>query len=563
LPIRGSWLLAPAVIAAAAAGGGVFREVPPAESRLYWTHNNARSAQRYLPETLPPGVGVLDFDNDGWMDILVVNSGESVFFRPQAPLTHALYRNNHDGTFTDVTRQAGLTQNFFAMGVAVGDYDGDGYPDLYLTGFGRSYLLHNTRNGAFADVTEKARVQVPGWSTSALWFDYDNDGRLDLFVPQFVDYSSLKTCSAADAYGGGAAETAPGPAADTFYCIPRIFNPTPSRLFRNNGDGTFSDVSRLTGIAFSAGKGLGAVATDVNNDGFLDLFQANDTVANFLFINRGGKNFEERAIEAGVAYSLDGQARSGMGVDSADVDGDGRQDLFVANVDQETFSLYHNDGDELFSDISHTAGVAKATRLLSGWGLRFFDYDNDGWPDLILANGHPDDKIELRRGSVTFAEPLLLFRNNGAGKLTNVTAMAGEAFQKRFAARGLAVGDLNNDGYPDVVVGVNGGPPLLLINTAGAGNAWVGLRLRGRRANPDAIGAIVRWSCGGKVRSRLVTAGGSYLSSHDPRLVLGLGRSGLPEWVEVRWPAPSRQTLRFRPAAVNRYIDVVEGEDPR
>ena len=540
----------------------LFREAPPSESGIRWIHDNARSSERYLPEAFPPGVAIFDFDNDGWMDIFFVNTAATPFFRPDHPPRHALYRNNHDGTFRDVTVKAGLTQELFGMGVAAGDYDGDGYPDLYITGFERSYLLHNTGSGAFEDRTEQARVRAHGWSTSAVWFDYNNDGRLDLFVPQFVDYSKFKTCSAANAYGGGIARRDAGTSPANFYCVPRIFDARPSRLFRNNGDGTFTDVSQETGIAASLGKGLGAVATDINGDGFLDIFQANDTVANFLFINRAGKKFEERGVEAGVAYSQDGQARSGMGVDSADVDGDGRQDLFVANIDQETFTLYHNDGDEIFSDISQGAGIAAPTRLLSGWGLRFFDYDNDGAPDLIVANGHPDDRVESRMQSVTFREPLLLFHNDGSGKLIDVTQAAGHAFGKRYPARGLAVGDLNNDGRLDVVVGMNGEAPLVLENVGAHGNQWVGLKLKARRANPDAIGAVVRWSAGGKVRSRLITGGGSYLSSHDPRVVLGLGKAQKADWVEIRWPAPSIRVDRFRPVAVNRYLNVMEGESP-
>ena len=318
-------------------------------------------------------------------------------------------------------------------------------------------------------------------------------------------------------------------------------------------------MSTQTGISKSPGKGLGAVATDVNNDGFLDIFQANDTVENFLFINRQGKTFEERGLEYGVAYSQDGKPRSGMGVDSADLNGDGWQELFVANVDQETFSLYRNQGGALFTDVSSITGIAQATRLLSGWGLRFFDYDNDGWPDLILASGHPDDQVNLRMPRVFYREPLLLFHNDGAWKMTNVTRMAGEAFKKDYPARGLAVGDLNNDGYPDVVISLNGEAPLLLRNTAAAGNHWIGLHLRGRQANPQGIGALVRWSAGGKVRSRLVTSGGSYLSSHDPRLVLGIGNARSADWVEVRWPGPSKKTDRVSSPPVNRYLAFEEG----
>lgn len=531
-----------------------FRQALPAETGIEWAHVNGKSPHRYLPETIGPGVAIFDYDGDGWPDIFFVNSGESVFFHPKTPLRPALYRNNHDGTFTDVTSKAGLDANLFGMGAAAADYDGDGFLDLLLTGYGRCILYHNNGNGTFSDVTARSGVTATGWFTSAAWFDYNNDGKLDLFITQFVDYSSLKSCGGANAYGGtveGAPET------QIFYCIPRLFDPMPSHLYRNDGQGHFTDVSEETGIAAIRGKGFGVVATDINNDGDLDLFQANDTMPNFLFINRGGK-FEEMGLAAGVGYSEDGLARSGMGVDATDFDEDGKQDLFVANVDQETFSIYRNQGEESFADLSRSHGIAGPTRLLSGWGLRFFDYDNDGVPDLILANGHPDDLVDGRMKGVTYREPLLLFHNDGRGVMTNVSASAGAAFQEKYAARGLAVGDLNNDGYPDVVVGINGGAPLILYNTGASENHWLGLNLRSKHANPPA-GALIRWSAGGAVHSRLKTSGGSFLSSHDPREILGLGKAAKPDWVEIRWPKPSTRIDRFTNLSGDRYVDIVEG----
>jgi hypothetical protein len=338
-----------------------------------------------------------------------------------------------------------------------------------------------------------------------------------------------------------------------------VLDPKPSRLFRNDGDGTFQDVSEETGIARHPGKGLGLVATDTNNDGFLDVFQANDTVANFLFVNRDGRFFEERALELSVAFSEDGKPRSGMGVDAADIDGDGWQDLFVANIDQETFSLYRNEKGVMFTDISPATGISQATRLLSGWGLKFLDYDNDGKPDLIIANGHPDDMVNQRMKLVHYREPLLLFHNEGSAKLTNVSGIAGEPFQTAWPARGLAAGDLNNDGFPDVVVGLNGERPLILRNTAASRANWIGLRLASKRANPAAVGAIVRWSFGGVVRSRLVSAGGSYLSGHDPRVLLGLGNARTADWVEVVWPKPSSAVDRAANVPINRYFTFEEG----
>ena len=527
----------------------LFEEVPGSTSGIRWVHDNAMSLERYLPETLPPGVGFLDFDNDGWMDIFLVNTGPSDFFAPKRPLRHALYRNNGDGTFTDVTQKAGIADSSsFGQGVAVADYDNDGFPDILITAYGRQTLYHNNGDGTFTDVSETAGLALQGWITSAVWLDYDNDGKLDLFLCSFVNYSPLERFACGDNKMGR-----------KYYCIPRVFKPTSSLLYHNEGDGTFKLVSRGTDIEKAQGKALGAVATDINNDGRMDLFVANDTVQNFLFVNRGNGKWEEIALAAEVAFSTNGQARSGMGVDSADLNGDGWEDLFVANVDQEMFSLYENNRNETFTDAAHRHTVAQATRLLSGWGLKFFDYDLDGAVDLILANGHPDDMIEMYSQQVKYKEPLLLFHQEN-GRLRNVSAEAGAVFRKSFPARGLAVGDYNNDGRPDVLIGNCGGPPLLLKNNAGKGNHWTGVRLQGTRANRDAIGARITWSAGGVVRSRLKTSGGSYLSSHDPREVLGLGASEKLDWVQVKWPGPSTRVERFTGLGVDRYVTLVEGK---
>lgn len=537
--------------------GPLFVEETPARTGIHWTHDNARSPSRYLPETMSGGVAIFDFDGDGWMDVFFVNSGSSAFFKPSQRLRHALYRNNHDGTFTDRTLQAGLVSDLFGMGAFAADYDGDGCADLFITGYERSLLFRNRCNGVFEDVTAASSVNPAGWSTSAAWLDFDLDGKLDLFVPRFLDYSNLTSCTSASAYGGDLS-AAKGKLRDAFYCSPINFPPMPSHLYRNLGGGAFEDVSEAMGIRGVRGKGLGAVAVDVNNDGFTDIFQANDMVANFLFINRDGKRFEDRGVEAGVAYSQDGQVRSGMGVDAADVNEDGWPDLFVANIDQQTFTLYRNDKDELFTDISPAAGVAKPTRLLSGWGLRFFDYDNDGSLDLILANGHPDDKVDLRLAQVTYREPLLLFRGDGKGLMSNVSPQGGEAFARKYPARGLATGDLDNDGFVDTVIANNGEAPLVLRNRGSSRNRWIGLHLRAVKSNPEAIGAIIRWSVGGQVRSRHVRGGGSYLSSHDPRIVLGLGKAAKADWIEVRWPAPGGCVDRITDAPAGRYVTVVE-----
>jgi hypothetical protein len=534
---------------ATGAGPSVFAEVPPLVSGITWVHENAMSPDRQLPETMGPGVAFFDYDNDGWMDIFLVNSGESDFYHPPKPLRNALYKNNRDGTFTDVTERAGLAGGRgFGMGVAVGDYDNDGWSDLFVSAYGRSTLYHNNGDGTFSDVTEKAGLVFPNWATSAVWFDYDNDGLLDLFVCSFVQYNPANGISCGD-----------NKLNRKYYCIPRVFKPSASLLFHNNGDGTFREVSKGTDIASAMGKALGVVATDINNDGRMDLFVANDTVQNFLFINRGNGKWEEKALAAEVGFSDNGQARSGMGVDAADFDGDGLVDLFVANVDQEMFSLYKNAGNESFSDVAHAHDIAKATRLLSGWGLKFFDYDNDGVLDLILANGHPDDMIDIYSAQVHYKEPLLLFHNDGK-RFNNVNDTAGPIFQKSFPARGLAIGDYDNDGLPDVLIGNNGAAPVLLHNHAGQGNHWLGVKLVGRTTNRDAIGARLTWSVGGVTRSRLKGNGGSYLSSHDPREVLGIGKSSKIDWLEIKWPQPSRQVDRYTDLPIDRYVVITEGD---
>jgi hypothetical protein len=520
-----------------------FEEVSPQKSKITWVHNNAQSVDRQLPETVGAGCAFLDYDNDGWMDVYFVNSGSADFFTPTTPLKNALYRNNGDGTFTDVTDKAGVAGGKFGMGVAAADFDADGFVDLYVTNYGPNILYRNNGNGTFTDVTAKAGVAASGWSTCATWFDFDNDGKLDLFVSGFVFYDKSQNPLCTDAT-----------LQRRYYCVPRLFKPTPSRLFRNTGDGTFQDVSVESGIAAHPGKSFGVVATDVNNDGLMDLFVANDTMPNFLFVNKGKGKFEEIGLAAGVAYGESGRPRSGMGVDAADYDGDGWQDLFVANIDHEFFSLYHNDKDLVFTD--QPGEIAPSTHLLSGWGLKFFDYDNDGDPDLFLVNGHPDDMIESRIPRVKHKEPLLLFENTGRN-FKDVSVTSGAVFGKLFSGRGMAVGDFDNDGDADVLASNNGEPPLLLRNQGGNKNNWVGLNLVATKSNSAAVGAIITWQVGSVKRTRLRTGGGSYLSSHDPREILGVGAATKIDSIEIRWP--SGATDRLTKVPLNKYIKVVEG----
>ena len=546
------------VVLALLVGSGLFRtraeqpqrvtffEVPPAQSKITWVHDNGRSELRHLPETCGGGGLFFDYDNDGWMDIYLVNSGPSDFYNPKTPIRNALYRNNGDGTFVDVTEKAGVAcgqMGHFGMGAAASDYDGDGWQDLYVTNYGTNVLFHNNRNGTFTNVTDKAGVAAPNWSTCATWFDYDNDSKLDLFVSSFVQYSGTGTIFCGDNRVGR-----------RYYCVPRVFKPRSSFLFHNEGGGKFLDVSKDSGIAAALGKSFGAVATDVNNDGLMDLFVANDTLANFLFVNKGKGKFEEVGLLSGVAYSDSGAPRSGMGVDATDYDNDGWQDLFVANIDQELFSLYQNQKDLTFIDKPGEIGAA--TRLLSGWGLRFFDYDNDGDPDLILANGHPDDMVEIQSLKVKYKEPLLMFENvNGTYK--HVSSISGAVFSKDFPARGLSVGDYDNDGDLDVLIINNGDAPVLLRNEGGNRNNWIGLNLVATRSNPGAVGAIITWEAGGVKYKRLKTAGGSYLASHDPREILGVGAATKIDSIEIKWP--SGQVNKLTNPPLRKYLKVVEG----
>jgi hypothetical protein len=531
---RGSLAVAIAAAGAllfSAAPGPIYEAWGSSKTGITWRHENALSPRRYLPESVGPGVAIFDYNNDGWMDLYFPNSGPSDIFHPANPLRSSLYRNNHDGTFTDVTDAAGVANsNAFGLGVAAADYDGDGFVDLFVTNYGRNTLYRNRGDGTFDDVTKSAGLDAPGLYTSAVWFDYDNNGTLDLYVGHFVKYSKElePECKTNGIY---------------HYCYPLSYEGWPSKLYRNNGGGKFTDVSEQSGIGRKTGKAFGAVAVDIDGDGYLDLFVSNDSVPNFLFHNKRDGTFEEIGLEAGIAYSPDGIARSGMGVDAADYDGDGLPDLFVANFNRERFSLYRNLGKSSFTDVAGPAGVGAATYMYSGWGSRFFDFNNDGNLDLVLANGHPDDLIESVQTSLTYREPLLLLENRG-GKFVNLGATAGEVFARNYPARGLSIGDLDNDGWPDIVVGNNGDAPVVLHNRGGK-NRWIGL---------DGVtsGAIVRWQ-GGK---RFVPAGGSYLSSQDPRLIIGLGAIERLDWLEIDWPAPKKRTQRLVNLSAGRYYKV-------
>ncbi len=522
-----------------------FEEIPPEKSGIRWRHVAGLSEEMYVPETIGAGCAFLDYDNDGWVDIYLVNSGKCDFYDPPQPLRNALYRNNGDGTFTDVTERAGVTGTAYGMGAAVGDYDADGLPDLYVTQYPRNVLYHNNGDGTFSDVTEKAGVAAPGWTTSAVWFDYNNDGRLDLFACGFMDFNKNNNI-----YCGTPQLRA--------YCMPTAYKGLPNHLFRNNGDGTFTDVGRETGVGREPAKAWGVVAADINNDGWMDLFVSNDKIVNFLFINRKG-TFEDMGALAGVAYNVMGVVRSGMCVDAADFDQDGWLDLFLTNVDHEMFSLYRNQKGEAFDDLAIPAGIGAASVLYSGMGCRFFDYDNDGELDLVVCNAHPDTVVQKRIPDVTYEQRMLLFRNIGGG-WKNVSAESGPIFAKAIASRGLALGDYDNDGAVDMLISVSEDLPVLLRNHAGRRNHWLGVRLVGRKANPDAVGAKITYRSGDFERRRTLVGAGGFLSTHDPRVVLGLGQRTKVDWIEVKWPPPSERVERFANPPVDRYITIVEGE---
>ncbi len=538
------WLIALVFAPAVNAQTITFREIT-AQAGIHFTHNSGAFGKKWLPETMGPGCAFIDYDNDGWPDILLVNGTDFPGHTKSGATTPKLYHNNHDGTFTDVTAKSGLAVALFGMGAAVGDYDNDGFDDIFITAVGQSHLFHNNGNGTFTDVTKAVGLWGPSeFSTSAAWFDYDRDGKLDLVVSNYVQWSPQ-----GDLYC-----TLDG--AHKSYCTPESYKGTSVRLWHNLG-GKFEDATQKAGLNDPTSKSLGISIVDYNNDGWPDVLIANDTQPNKLYLNRKNGTFEEHAIAAGIAFSEDGIARAGMGVDAADYDRTGSASLIITNFSNQMISLYHNEGNGLFVDEAPRSEVGRATLVTLGFGCFFFDYDNDGWLDLFIADGHIENEIDRVQKRVSYAEPPHLFRNLGNGKFEEVTAKAGASFAAPKVARGAAYADINNDGALDVLVMTNGGAPHLYRNEGGT-NHSLRVKLAGTKSNRDGIGAIVRVTSGGDKQWLMVKSGSSYLSQSELVLTFGLVQRNKADTVEVQWP--SGQVDKLSNIAAGQTVIIQEGK---
>jgi enediyne biosynthesis protein E4 len=498
----------------------------------------SHTSKKYLIETMAPGVALFDYDNDGRLDIFVVNGAPFTDPTPKGAIPqktgpkywNRLYHQKQDGTFEEVTEKAGLQGVGYGMGVAVGDYDNDGYEDLYVTAYGGNKLYHNNSDGTFTDVTDKAGVGGSGWSTSAAWVDLDGDGLLDLVVLRYLTWDFDDIWCGEHKEGHRA------------YCHPDYFKPVAPLVYHNDGNGHFTEVSEKIGLA-KPGKGLGIAIADYDRDGHIDLFVANDSMPEFLYHNRGDGTFEEVGLISGVAVDGEGHTFSGMGVDFADYNNDGLPDLVITDLASQMYALYRNNGNGTFTYESYPSGLGRMTMAHSGWGARFLDYDNDGWKDLLIAQGHDLDTIELTSPNLRYREPMLLARNTGRS-FEDVSAEAGSVFREAWVGRGMAIGDIDNDGRVDAVVTTNDGPLYVLHNATPTPNHWLILKLVGHRSNRDAIGAEVRVVTGKVTQVATVTTASSYLSSSDKRVHFGLGTETLAAAIEIRWPSGIRQTLK-------------------
>jgi len=511
---------------------------------IHFTHNNGAFGRKFLPETMGPGVALIDYDNDGWQDIFIVN-GTAWPGHPGRATTPALYHNNHDGTFTDVTKKAGLAIPLYGMGVAVGDYDNDGYDDLFVTAYGQNHLFRNNHNGTFTDVTKKAGLTTPPeFSASAAWVDYDRDGHLDLLVANYVDWSPAK-----DRYCSMDGKT-------KSYCTPETYPGASVRLWHNNGNGTFTDVTKKAGLYDPSSKSLGIAILDANQDGWPDIAISNDTQPNKLYINNRNGTFTEQGVAAGIAYSDDGVARAGMGIDAADYDRSGYPGLLVTNFSNQMLALYHNERNGLFVDTAPSSEIGRSSLLTLGFGCFFFDYDLDGWPDFYVADGHLDDSIERIQQRIRFAEPPHLYHNLAGKGFQDVAASMGPSFDAPRVARGAAYGDINNDGAPDIVITTNAGPASLFLNQ-GTTNHALRIKLVGTKSNRDGIGAVVSVQSATTFQKQMLRSGSSYLSASELILTFGLGSSTKADSIEVRWPSGAVDHLSN--LAADQIITIREG----
>jgi hypothetical protein len=515
---------------------------------ITFVQDSTQSDEKYYLETMGTGVGWIDYDQDGLMDLYFVQSAATDVYKPPKPLRSALYHNNGDGTFTDVTEKAGVGgEGHYGQGVAVGDFDNDGFPDLLVTGYGRAILYHNNGNGTFTDVTVKAGVADEGaWSTSAGWFDYDKDGWLDLVILNYLDWTPKNNL--------WCGERAPGYRS---YCNPGNYRGQKTKLYHNNHDGTFTDVSEKSGVALPESKGMGLVLADFDNDGWPDIAIANDTWPNFLFLNNHDGTFKDVSLASGLAASEDGKFEAGMGIDAADVDGDGLLDVYITHLDFELNRLYRNNGDGTFTDDTYGSGISSKAMLLSGVAAKFIDYDNDGWPDIVQANGAMVDNVSLYHSEVSYKEPLLMFRNLGNGHFDKSSNSLGPDFLRPVAGRGLATADFNNDGGIGVAINVRGDYPELLRNDGGNVNHWLDVLLIGTKSNRDGTGAVLKLTSEGIVRVDQAKGGTSYMSASDPRIHFGLGKRSKIESLVITWPSGRVDKLTNLP--VDKIIAVKEG----
>jgi enediyne biosynthesis protein E4 len=530
--------------AAAAAAGGIHFTDVTGKAGIHFTHNSGRAGKKYLPETLGPGCAFFDADGDGWPDILIVNGRDwTPGKRRSLPV---LYLNNHDGTFRDATAGSGLDVEMYALGVAVGDYDNDGRDDVYVTALGGDHLFHNEGGGHFRDVTREAGIHNQSFGTSAAWLDYDRDGKLDLFVANYVQWSPDKDlwCSL-----DGVAKS---------YCTPESYKGTSSKLYHNLGNGKFEDVSHRAGIDDPTSKSLGVAVLDYDNDGWPDLFVANDTQPNKLYRNRHDGTFAEEGLEAGVAFGEDGVARGAMGVDAADYDRSGRAHLLVGNFANQMLGLYHNEGNGIFVDRAPASAVGRASLLTLTFGVFFFDYDLDGKLDILAANGHIEEEIGRVQPKVQYREPPLLFHNLGGGRFEPVGGAMGADFNRPIVARGAAYADFDHDGDLDVLITTNHGPAYLFRNDGGNRNHWLRVRTVGTRSNRDGIGAVVRVASAGGPQWSMVRSGSSYCSQSELIQTFGLGPDTEATDLEIDWPGGAKEKLGR--VAANQTVTVVEGK---